>query len=145
MRNGKGPQKSADNRIAEGHGRKSEAVRERAIVALLADTTIERAAARCGINERTLRRWLTEDPIFQSEYAAARRATFTLGMSGVQSLTSRAVNVLGELLEAKNSPSVRLGAVRTVIEIGTHQYDAETILRRLDEIEAAQRRQEGRT
>jgi len=38
---------------------------------------------------------------------------------------------------------VRLGAARTVIEIGTHQYDAKTILRRLDEIKAAQQRQDG--
>ena len=35
---------------------------------------------------------------------------------------------------------MRLGAARTVTEIGLHQYDAETIVKKLDEIEARQRR-----
>jgi gamma-glutamylcyclotransferase (GGCT)/AIG2-like uncharacterized protein YtfP len=42
-----------------------------------------------------------------------------------------------DLLGAKQYPAVRLGAARTVAEM--HQYDADTILRKLDEIEAAQR------
>ncbi len=40
--------------------------------------------------------------------------------------------------------NVRLGAARTVAEIGIHQHDAETILRKLDEIESDQRRHQGR-
>jgi hypothetical protein len=44
------------------------------------------------------------------------------------------------MLGTSNPPAVRLGAARTVAEIGMHQYDAETILRKLDEIEARQRR-----
>jgi hypothetical protein len=36
---------------------------------------------------------------------------------------------------------VRLGAARTVAEIGMHQYDVDTILRKLENIEVAQRQQ----
>ncbi len=51
----------------------------------------------------------------------------------------KAIDTLDELLDEKKHPNVRLGAARTVAEIGIHQYDAETILKKLDEIEAAQR------
>jgi hypothetical protein len=37
-------------------------------------------------------------------------------------------------------PTVRLGAARAVAELGIHRDDAETILRKLGEIEAVQRR-----
>ena len=73
-------QTAADGRrwpeIRGGHGAKTAAVREQAILALLSEPTIGQAAARCGIGERTLRRWLTEDAAFQAEYEAARHATF---------------------------------------------------------------------
>ena len=55
-------------------------------------------------------------------------------------LTVRAVETLADLLGDNKHPAVRLGAARTVAEIGMHQYDAETILRKLDELEASQRR-----
>ena len=94
----------------------------------------------CGIGERTLRRWLTDDAAFQAEFEAARHATFQAAISRIPALTARAVDTLAALLGDKEPPAVRLGAARTVAEIGLHQYDAETILRKLDEIEARQRR-----
>ena len=125
---------------AAGHGAKTAAVREQAILALLSEPTIGQAAARCGIGERTLRRWLTEDAAFQAEYEAARRATFQAAISRIPALTVRAVDTLADLLGDTKPPAVRLGAARTVAEIGMHQYDAETILRKLDDLEARQRR-----
>jgi hypothetical protein len=123
-----------------GHGAKTSAVREQAIVALLSEPTIGQAAARCGIGERTLHRWLTDDKAFQAEYEAARHATFQAAISRIPALTVRAVETLADLLGAATQPAVRLGAARTVAEIGMHQYDGETILRKLDAIEASQRR-----
>ncbi len=136
------PQKSADDRDLGGHGAKSGAVRERAILALLSERTIGQAAAKAEVNERTLRRWLSDDDAFKAEYAAARQATFQAGIGRVQALTARAVDTLEDLLDAEKYPSVRLGAARTVAEMGIHQHDAETILRKLDEIEAVQRQQQ---
>jgi alpha-beta hydrolase superfamily lysophospholipase len=139
----KHPQNAADVRgfqPRKGHGAKSAAVRERAILALLSERTIQRAAQKCGVNERTLRGWLTDDEAFRAEYEAARTATFQAGMSRIQALTARAVETLEDLLDAKTHAAVRLGAARTVAEIGIHQYDADTIMRKLDEIEARQRR-----
>jgi hypothetical protein len=133
---------SADVRTQEpaGHGAKTGAVRERAILALLSEPTLKQAAARCGIAEKTLRRWLAGDAAFQAEYEAARHATFQAAMNRIPALTVRAVQTLADLLDDATAPAVRLGAARTVAEIGMHQYDGETILRKLDEIEASQRR-----
>ena len=61
----------------------------------------------------------------------------------MQALTGKAVETLDELLDATDYPNVRLGAARTVTEIGIHQHDAETILKKLDEIETHQRQQPG--
>ena len=63
-------------------------------------------------------------------------------MSRVQALTARAVDTLEELLGEKKHPNVRLGAARTVAEIGIHQHDADTILQKLGEIETYQRQQD---
>ena len=91
------------------------------------------------MGEKTLRRWLAEDA-FKAEYEAARRTTFQAAISRIPALTVRAVDTLADLLGTTKPPAVRLGAARTVAEIGMHQYDAETILRKLDELEARQRR-----
>src|SRR4249920_3765509 len=61
------PQESAERRNAaetRGHGAKSAAVRERAILALLSENAIGAAAQRCGVNERTLRRWMADDRLW---------------------------------------------------------------------------------
>ena len=127
-------------RATKGHGAKTAATREQAILALLSERTIGRAATRVGIGERTLRRWLVEDAAFLTEYEAARQATFRAAMTRIASLTARAVEALEDLLADTRHPGIRLGAARTVAEIGIHQHDAETIVRKLEQIEAAQER-----
>ena len=122
-----------------GHGAKTAARREQAILALLAARTLSDAATQCGVNERTLRRWMTEDPAFKAEYDRARAATFQLGLHRAQTLMGRAVDVLDALLAPTTAPAVQLGAARTIVELGLHEHDAQTILRKLTEIEQAQR------
>jgi hypothetical protein len=62
---------------------------------------------------RTLRRWLTDDAAFKAEYDRARQALYPAGMARVLALTGKSVATLEELLDAKKSPLVRLGATRT--------------------------------
>ena len=112
-----------------------------AVLALLSDRSITAAAERCGVNERTLRKWLAE-PEFKAEHAAARRAIFEASINRIQALNAKAVDTLDALLDVADAPSVRLGAAKTIVEIGIHQHDADTIMRKLDEIEQWQQRQE---
>jgi len=134
------PQKSADDRAGVGHGARSAAMRERAILSLLSERTIAKAARKSGVNEKTLRRWMSEDDTFRVEYATARHITFQAGMSRVQALCARAVDTLEELLDEKKHPHVRLGAARILAELAMHQHDADTITERLDQIEVHQRK-----
>ncbi len=143
-RKGERPQKSSDVRNAAGHGAKTAAVRERAILALLNQKTIEKAATTAGVNEKTLRRWLSDDDAFKAEYTTARQATFEAGVSRIHGLTAQAVQTLQDLMDAKKFPGVRLGAARTVLELGTQRHEAETIMRRLDELETTQTQQQPR-
>ena len=118
-------------------GAKSEAIRKSAVLALLTEKTVTDAATKAKVDESTLRRWLSEDAAFQAAHADARQAAFQAGISRVQALTARAVDTLEDLLDATDHPNVRLGAARTVAELGIHQHDADTILRKLNEIESS--------
>lgn len=135
------PQPAAGGRNTQrnGHGAKSEAVREKAVLALLSEATIAEAAKQCGVGERTLRRWLVEDPGFKAQHDAACTAMFQVGMSRVQSLMTRAIDTLEELLSAKKYPAVRLGAARTVVELATQRHEGNIIMCKLLELEAAHR------
>jgi hypothetical protein len=135
------PQVAAEVRKSAGHGAKSPAIRQRCILALLSERSIGAAAERAGVNERTLRRWMAEDG-FKAQLAEARRAAFQAGMGRVQALTAEAVETLAVLMAPDVSAAVRLGAARTVAELGIHHNDAETIMRKLEEIEAYQRQQD---
>ena len=91
--------------------------------------------------ERTSRpaRSAADDDAFKAEYEAARKASYQVGIARIQALTGRGVETLEELLDAKKFPAVRLGAARTLVELGIHQHDTETIMKKLEQIESAQR------
>ena len=118
-------QKRADVRESAGHGAKSEVVREQAILALLTERSEAKAAAKCGISVRTLQRWLADDEDFKAAYASSRRTVFDAAMNRVKALTGKAIDTLDDLLDEREYPNVRLGAARTVAELGIHQHDAE--------------------
>jgi len=102
-------------------------------------TDDRRSAQRCGVGERTLQRWLADDQDFQQQYETARHVTFQAALHRVQTLMTRAVNVLDDLLAATRAPAVQLGAARTIVELGLHEHDAQAIRRKLNEIEQFQR------
>src|SRR5688572_25697716 len=47
--------------------------------AILSERSIQKAAAKSGVNEKTLGRWLANDEAFKTEYANARRPRLKLG------------------------------------------------------------------
>ena len=77
------PQMSAEARETKepGHGSKSSAVRERAVLALLSEPTLAAAAEQCRLNEKTLRRWVAADEAFKQDLATARRSMFEAAMN----------------------------------------------------------------
>src|SRR5215207_3376238 len=94
----------------------SESIREhlspkqsRAIAALITTRTIEAAAAETGVTSRTLRRWISEDPLFAVEYRSARRAALDAAISSLQCGAVEAVEALRSAL-AERSVNVRVRA-----------------------------------
>jgi hypothetical protein len=65
-------------------GRKSDRVRERAVLALLSCPTVAAAAAEAGVSERTLWGWMRDDPEFRGQYSRARAEAVDDGLRQLQ-------------------------------------------------------------
>jgi hypothetical protein len=107
--------------------------REKALSALLESVSITDAAKKCGLNEKTLRRYL-EDTEFQTEFRAARRVVFEQNIARLQSLHAGAVETLERNLNCEN-PSVEVRAAQIVIESNRKDFETFDILERLEQLE----------
>ena len=96
------------DRRSSGHGAKSAPIRDRAVVALLSKRNLMAAARRCGVNEKTLRRWMAEDAAVKRALTKARTAMFQIARDRVQVLTVEAIDTLAKLMRKKTAPTVRL-------------------------------------
>ncbi len=109
--------------------------REKALSALLESSSIADAANKCGLNEKTLRRYL-DDAEFQKEFRAARRTLFEQNIIRLQSLHSGAVDTLERNLNCEN-PSVEVRAAQIIIEGNRKDFETLDILERLETLENA--------
>jgi DNA-binding transcriptional MerR regulator len=107
--------------------------REKAIGALLESATIKDAAQKCGLNEKTLRRYL-ENAEFQKEFRAARRVIFEQNIVRLQSLHAGAVDALERNLNCE-IPSSEIRAAQIVIESNRKDFENFEILNRLEILE----------
>ena len=107
--------------------------REKALSALLESASITEAAAKCDLNEKTLRRYLDDDE-FRNEYRSARRAAFEQNIVRLQSLHAVAVSTLERNLSCEN-PSVEVRAAQIIIEASRKDFETLDILERLEVLE----------
>src|SRR5437762_3477682 len=91
-----------------GHGEKRSRRQEAAIAALLTETTHAAAAAKAGVSEATLRRWLRL-PGFRAAYRRARRELVEAAIGRIQAAAGQAVDTLLTVAKggAKESDRVR--------------------------------------
>ncbi len=109
--------------------------REKALSALLELASITEAANKCGLNEKTLRRYL-EDAEFQKEFRAARRVVFEQNIVRLQSLHAGAVDTLERNLNCEN-PSVEVRAAQIIIETAVKGVELVDVIERLEVLEDA--------
>jgi hypothetical protein len=109
--------------------------------ALVAGATVQGAAAVAGISESTAHRRL-QDPQFRHALQEARSDMVQRTASMLTSAAVEAVETLRSLQAADVSPAVRLGAARSIIELGTRLRDSTEFEARLTALEAQQRRKE---
>jgi DNA-binding transcriptional MerR regulator len=107
--------------------------RETALSALLSSGSITEAAKKCGLNEKTLRRYL-DDADFQKEYRAARRLVFEQNIVRLQSLHDGAIDALERNLTCEN-PSVEVRASQIVLEGTRKDFETLDVLQRIERLE----------
>lgn len=134
-----------------GHGEKLSRKKELALVALLASSTLPEAAAKVGVHERTLFRWL-KNPDFKATYRRLRRECVEAATAKLQKGMEEAVNCLMEILTAKETKffqkdgkvtdarnvvawGPRLGAAKSILELALKASELEDLEKRVTELE----------
>jgi transposase-like protein len=111
-------------------------IQERAIVALLSNSTMKRAARSVGIDEATLWRWL-QDKNFHTAYRTTRRESVNQAIARLQQASSEAVNTLREIVKDKKQPApARVSAAKAILEFSIKSVELEDMADRVAQIEA---------
>lgn len=118
-----------------GETQKISSKKSRAIASLLKEKTIKDAAVSVGIGEATLRRWMNEDD-FQEVYRHAKKQIVLHAVTQLQNATGDAVCVLSEIMnDSDNSPSPRVTAARTILEMALKAVEIEELEARIEALE----------
>jgi predicted site-specific integrase-resolvase len=108
-----------------------------AIVALMNETTVRKAAEVVGVHEKTLHRWL-EDPAFEAVYRRVRRDAFKQAISQAQRYAPVALNVLVQIAaDAKAPHSARVSAATGVLKFGRESLELDDLAARVEQLEQA--------
>ena len=104
---------------------------ERAVLALLTASTIKEAAAQAQISEPTLYRWLKE-PAFREAWVEARRLAVGEALSPLSRATSRAMQVLLEVMDSPRSVSTaKVSAAWAVLESALRFVELDALEKRI--------------
>lgn len=118
--------------------------KERALGALLTESTLGAAAKVAGISESTLWRWLKEQE-FAEAYRELKREAVGQAVTRLQQISCQAVETLRTIMLNKKSPaSVRVSAAKSIIEMAVKSVEIEDISRRLEELEKIIEKGEGK-
>lgn len=104
------------------------------ISSLASGLTVAGAAKAANVSERTAFRRLRR-PEFRSAIATARTEMTERATALLTDLSTSAATALGELLKA-DSEAVRLGAARSILELGARLREAGELETRISALEA---------
>lgn len=121
--------------MKRGHGEKFTRNKEKAVLALLTEPSIGKAAEKVGIAEVTLWRWMQRED-FNERYRQAKREAFTQTIGRLQQASTMAVDTLCDVMgNKKASPLARVNAAKTVLEMAHNGIETEEVLERLEKVE----------
>jgi len=110
---------------------------ERALLALLREPTIAKAAGVCDTSERTMHRWLN-DELFSRIYRKARREAFGQAIGLTQHYAPLAVNTLATLMADKSTAAhARVTAATTLLKFGREGIELDDLAARVEALEQA--------
>jgi hypothetical protein len=122
------------------NGRNNDAL----ALALAAGDSIAAAAAKAGMGERTAYRRLA-DPDFRRRVAELRAEMIGRALGKLADGMTEAADVLRQLLAGQTPPAVRLGAARSILELGVKLRESVELEQRVAALEtAADQQQEQR-
>ena len=104
------------------------------LLSLACGATVENAARQCGLSERTVYRRLSE-PAFRQRLQQLRTDMIQRTAGALTAAATEAVRTLLELQKAAAPPAVRLGAARSILEIGIKLREAADLEERLSALE----------
>jgi hypothetical protein len=104
-------------------------------LALAAGQTVRLAAEAAGVSERTATR-RSADPAFRRRVGELRADMVARSVGRMAEGMSDAADVLRALLAPGTPPAVRLGAARSLLELGVRLRDSVEIEERLAALEA---------
>ncbi len=108
---------------------------EAAIVALLNEPTVARAAITADVDERTMHRWLA-DPDFARAYRNARRLAFAQAIAVTQRYAPLAVHALGKIMaDTKVTAAARVSAATALLKFSRESIELDDLASRVDELE----------
>ncbi|CDQ20982.1 phBC6A51 family helix-turn-helix protein [Halobacillus karajensis] len=118
-------------------GEKLTKKQELAVMALLTEPNMEKAAEKAGIGRSTLYRWMQLDS-FQEQYNQLKHETVAQATARLRQGMTIAVDTLMEMAQNKKTPAVaRSSACRTLLEFGFKSVEMEDIQKRMDKLEKA--------
>jgi hypothetical protein len=121
--------------VTVGNGGRRPQREDAALAALLSEPTIASAAAKAGIGESTLLRWMA-DPAFRDRYREARREAIEHAVSRLQQAAGKAVDVLVAVAEDRTSaPAARVSAAKTVLEHAFRGLEMLDLAARIEQLE----------
>lgn len=110
---------------------------EKALTALLSESSIREAATLCKIPERTLWRWLRETP-FAEAYQRLRRDTLAQSTTKLQQASGAAAACLVDTLKDAAAPySARVTAAKLVLDFAYRAVELEDVQNRVGRLERA--------
>lgn len=104
------------------------------LLALACVPTVEVAAKRCGLSDRTIYRRL-KDADFKARLQAVRPDMVGRSAGRMTTAASDAVRTLLALQKDSAPPAVRLGAARAVLEVGMKLREVVDLQNRMEELE----------
>lgn len=126
----------------EGKAKRLESMRvdgitpkqERAILALLSEPTIPKAAKACGCGERTIHRWLGEGA-FSAAYRNARRQAFGQAIGLAQQYAPLAMHTLIKAMAEDSPAHVKVSAATALLKFAREGIELDDLAARVEALE----------
>jgi hypothetical protein len=104
------------------------------LAALACGATMDQAGAKAGVSGRTVRRRLSQ-PGFRRKLNKFRSEMQLRTADQLSAASTEAVRTLVQLLNSASPPNTRLGAARSVVELGMKSREHADLSVRLGELE----------